>query len=70
MFTLVPNQQLLDSFIDISWSYSDLEKYELEDMKSPPTTNLTLHRYFLLSRITISADGLRVLVQFLLCYLI
>lgn len=27
------NQQLLDSFIDILWSYSDLEKYELEDMK-------------------------------------
>lgn len=27
------NQQLFDSFIDILWSYSDLEKYELEGMK-------------------------------------
>lgn len=27
------NQQLFDSFIDILWTYSDLDKYELEDMK-------------------------------------
>lgn len=27
------NQQLFDSFINILWSYSDLEEYELEDMK-------------------------------------
>lgn len=30
---LSANQQLFDSFIDILWSYSDLDKYELEYMK-------------------------------------
>lgn len=27
------NKQLFDSFINILWSYSDLDKYELEEMK-------------------------------------
>ena len=30
---LSANPQLFDSFIDVLWSYSDLDEYELEDMK-------------------------------------
>jgi len=57
------NQQLLDSFIDILWSYSDLEKYELEDMKE--STNDKSHFAAILSTFKdyyFCRDGLRVLV--------
>jgi len=57
------NQQLVDSFIDILWSYSDLEKYELEDMKE--STNDKSHFAAVLSSFKdyyFCKEGLRVLV--------
>ena len=57
------NQQLLDSFIDILWSYSDLEKYKLEDMKE--STDDKSHFASVLSSFKdyyFCKDGLRVLV--------
>lgn len=57
------NQQLVDSFIDILWTYSDLEEYELEDMKE--STDDKSHFALVLSSFKdyyFCKDGLRVLV--------
>ena len=57
------NQQLVDSFIDILWSYSDLEKYDLEDMKE--STNDKSRFAAILSTFKdyyFCKEGLRVLV--------
>ena len=57
------NQQLFDSFIDILWYYSDLDKYELEDMKE--STSDKSHFASVLSSFKdyyFCNDGLRVLV--------
>ena len=60
---LSANQQLFNSFMDILWSYSDLEEYELEEMKE--STNNKSRFAALLSTFKdyyFCKDGLRVLV--------
>lgn len=58
------NTQLFNSFMDILWSYSDLEKYELEEMKE--STDNKSHFAALLSTFKdyyFCKEGLKVLVS-------
>lgn len=56
------NKQLFDSFMSILWSYSDLEEYELEDMKESENKSRFADILSTFKDYYFCKDGLRVLV--------